>query len=196
MKSSEEQVDLRIRRTHKLLWEALMALLSIRAFEEITVTDICERAMVHRTTFYKHYEDKYALLEQGMHQMYDELVDAEEHAPPSAFSIDHPPPYFIRLFEHVAEHQQFYKLMLCGEGIGRFQKLVKNYIVEQASAKMRELAPANQMPPVPVAMHVQFVAGAVLSLLTWWLENDMPLPPRSMAQYLLRMSDHSMLLHI
>src|SRR5215472_1916718 len=159
MKSSEEQVDLRIRRTHKLLWEALMALLATRAFEDITVTNICDRAMVHRTTFYKHYEDKYALLEQGMRQMYDALVAEEEHVPPSAFSIDHPPPYFIRLFEHVAEHQQFYKLMLCGEGIGRFQKLVKEYIAEVAEAKIREFAPANAHPDVPLAMHVQFLAG-------------------------------------
>ena len=86
MKTSFEQADLRVRRTHKLLWEALMAELSERAFEEITVKDICERAMVHRTTFYKHYEDKYALLEQGMRQMYDALVAEVVHAPPSAFS--------------------------------------------------------------------------------------------------------------
>src|SRR5947208_16940538 len=127
MKTSFEQADLRVRRTHKLLWEALMAELSERAFEEITVKDICERAMVHRTTFYKHYEDKYALLEQGMRQMYNALL-AEVSMPPSAFSADDPPPYFIHLFEHVAEHQQFYKLMLCGEGIGRFQTLVKDYV--------------------------------------------------------------------
>src|SRR6516225_9814035 len=144
MKTSLEQADLRVRRTHKLLWEALMAELSERTFEEITVSDICERAMVHRTTFYKHYEDKYALLEQGLRQMYDALVAEVVHAPPSAFSMDHPPPYFLRVFEHVAEHQQFYKLMLCGEGISRFQKLVKEYIVEQASAKMHELALTNQ----------------------------------------------------
>jgi AcrR family transcriptional regulator len=185
MKTSFEQGDLRVRRTHKLLWEALMAELSERAFEEITVKDICERAMVHRTTFYKHYEDKYALLDQGMRQMYDALVAAEEHVPPSAFSVEHPPPYFIHLFEHVAQHQQFYKLMLCGEGVGRFQKLVKEYIAEVAEAKVRELTPANQPLAVPLAMHVQFVAGAVLSLLAWWLENDMPLSPHQMAQYLL-----------
>jgi AcrR family transcriptional regulator len=196
MKTSFEQADLRVRRTHKLLWEALMAELSMRSFEEITVKDICDRAMVHRTTFYKHYEDKYALLERGMRQMYDALIAADEHMPPSAFSMDHPPPYFLRLFEHVAEHQQFYKLMLCGEGIGRFQKLVKEYIAEVASAKMRELAPANQELTVPLAMHVQCIAGAVLSLLAWWLENDMPLSPRSMAQYLLSMSAHSTLLHM
>lgn len=196
MKTSEEQVDLRVRRTHKLLWEALMAELSEQAFEKITVKDICERAMVHRTTFYKHYEDKYALLQQGMRQMYDALVAEEEHRPPSAFSVEHPPPYFIRLFEHAAQHQHFYKLMLCGEGIGRFQKLVKEYIAEVAEPKVREWTPpANQHFAVPPAMQVQFVVGAVLSLLAWWLEHDMPLSPQQMAQYLLARhgtwSDHA-----
>src|ERR1019366_1304954 len=123
MKTSEKQADLRVRRTHKLLWEALMALLAERAFEAITVKNICDRAMVHRTTFYKHYEDKYALLSQGVRQMYDVLLRVEEHVLPSAFSPGDPPPHFVRLFTHVAEYQQFYKLMLCGEGIGRFQKL-------------------------------------------------------------------------
>jgi AcrR family transcriptional regulator len=184
-KSPYEHADLRVRRTHKLLWEALMAELSERTFEEITVTDICERAMVHRTTFYKHYEDKYALLEQGIRQMYDDLLAEEEHKPPSAYSVEHPPPYFIRLFEHAEQHQHFYKLMLCGEGIGHFQKLVKEYIAEVVSAKVRELPPANQHPTVPPAMHAHFVAGAALSLLAWWLENDMPFSPHQMAQYLL-----------
>ncbi len=185
IKSPYGQTDLRVRRTHKLLWEALMAELSERTFEEITVTDICERAMVHRTTFYKHYEDKYALLEQGIRQMYDDLLAEEEHKPPNAYSVEHPPPYFIRLFEHAAQHQHFYKLMLCGEGIGRFQKLVKEYIAEVVSAKVRELPPSNQHLAVPIAMHAQFVAGAALSLLAWWLENDMPFSPHQMAQYLL-----------
>ena len=185
IKSPFEKEDLRVRRTHKLLWEALMAELSERTFEEITVKDICERAMVHRTTFYKHYEDKYALLEQGMRQMYDDLLAEEAHKSPSAYSLEHPPPYFIRLFEHAAQHQGFYKLMLCGEGIGQFQKLVKEYIVEVASAKMRVMASANQHLAVPLAMQVQFFAGGVLSLLAWWLENDMPLSPHQMAQNLL-----------
>jgi AcrR family transcriptional regulator len=189
MKSSSEPADLRVRRTHKLLWEALMAELSERPFEEITVKDICERAMVHRTTFYKHYEDKYALLEQGMRQMYAALVAEEEHLPPSAFSTDDPPPYFVRLFEHAAQHQRFYKLMLCGEGSGRFQNLVKGYIAEVVSTKLRKLPPAGRHSALPqtvaVAMHAQFMAGAALSLLAWWLENGMPLTPRQMAQYLL-----------
>lgn len=185
MKMSEEQADLRVRRTHKLLWEALMALLAERAFETITVKDICDRAMVHRTTFYKHYEDKYALLSQGMRQMYDVLLRAEEHVPPGASSPGGPPPYFVRLFVHVAEHQPFYKLMLCGEGIGRFQKLFKDYVVEQGETESEPFAPVDQKSAVPLTIHRQFMAGAVISTLIWWLENDMPHSPQQMAHYLL-----------
>ena len=120
-----------------------------------------------------------------MRQMYDALLAEVVHAPPAAFSADHPPPYFIRLFEHVAEHQHFYRLMLCGDGIGRFQKLVKDYVAENAEAKLRAFTPDRQKPAVPIAMRVQSLAGAVLSILTWWLENDMPLSSHEMAQYLL-----------
>ena len=181
----EEPADLRVRRTHKLLWEALMAELSYRSFEEITIQQICERAMVHRSTFYKHYEDKYALLAQGIRQMYDDLVAYEEHLPPSAFSMEHPPIYFLRLFEHAATHPHFYKLMVCGEGGGRFQKLVKEYLAEVLSAKETEVTPTNKHCTYPLAMQAHVVAGAVLSLLAWWLEHDMPFSPRQMAQYLL-----------
>jgi AcrR family transcriptional regulator len=141
--------------------------------------------MVHRTTFYKHYEDKYALLEQGIRQMYDDLLAAKEHQPPSAYSVEHPPPYFMRLFEHAGQHQQFYRLMLCGEGIGRFQKLLKEYIAEVVSTSMGESSQTNQHFAVPIDMHAHFVAGSTLSLLAWWVEHDMPFTPHQMAQYLL-----------
>jgi len=185
MKSAPNQADLRVRRTHKLLWEALLAELAERPFEDITVKDLCARAMVHRTTFYTHYVDKYALLEQGMRELVAAWAGDEPHRPPNAHTADQPPAYFIRLFEQAAEHQQFYRLMLCGDGVGRFQKQLKTYIADLATAKAREVSQANAPLAVPVAMHAQFVAGAAVSLLAWWLENDMPLSPHQMAQYLL-----------
>ncbi len=180
MKTFEGQEDLRVRRTHKLLWEALMAELSARPFEQITVKDICERAMVHRTTFYKHYEDKYALLEQGMRQMYDILL-ADVNMPSPMPSVNDPHALLVRIFVHVAEHQQFYKLMLCGDGISRFQKLVKEYITEHTQVKISTLPLVDQSLVVPPAVQAQFFAGALISILAWWLENDMPLTPKQVA---------------
>ena len=53
----EKPVDLRIRRTRKMLQDAFMALMAEKPFAEITVQDITERAMVNRGTFYDHFAD-------------------------------------------------------------------------------------------------------------------------------------------
>jgi AcrR family transcriptional regulator len=181
-----EQVDLRVRRTHKLLWEALLAELSERPFEEITVSAICERAMVHRTTFYKHYEDKYDLLEKGVRNIYASLIGGGEHLPPSAYSPAHPPPYFVRLFEHAAEHERFYRLMLAGAGVHRFQQLLRDSIVQFASTQRADSRYAEQSISVPLSLHAQFMAGGTLSVLGWWLQEGKPFSPHQMAGYLVQ----------
>jgi GAF domain-containing protein len=55
---THEQIDPRVRRTHKLLQEALLELAAERGFDAVTVGDIARRASVNRATFYRHYQDK------------------------------------------------------------------------------------------------------------------------------------------
>jgi AcrR family transcriptional regulator len=68
--------DPRIRRTRRLLQEALGTLMQSKSFDEISVQDIAEAATVNRATFYDHYTDKYALLDAmvagGFHQLLHE----------------------------------------------------------------------------------------------------------------------------
>ena len=77
MNDNEKQLDLRIRRTHKLLWNSLFELMTQtqpkQKYSAITINQICDRAMVHRTTFYKHFEDKDALLAFGF-KRYGEMI--------------------------------------------------------------------------------------------------------------------------
>jgi AcrR family transcriptional regulator len=68
--------DPRIRRTRKLLQEALGTLMQSKSFDEISVQDIAEVATVNRATFYDHYTDKFALLDAliagGFHKVLHE----------------------------------------------------------------------------------------------------------------------------
>ena len=60
--------DLRVRRTRKLLQQAFLECTIEKGFAALTVRDITERAMVNRSTFYRHYLDKYDLLEQYINE--------------------------------------------------------------------------------------------------------------------------------
>ncbi len=50
-------------RTHKAICNALVELLKDKPFEKITVQNILEAPPVTRTTFYKHFRDKYEIAE-------------------------------------------------------------------------------------------------------------------------------------
>jgi AcrR family transcriptional regulator len=57
------EADPRVKRTRKLLQDAFMELLAEKSFHAISVRDIAERAALNRATFYAHFEDKYALMD-------------------------------------------------------------------------------------------------------------------------------------
>ena len=48
-------------RTDKAIKQALIHLLNVKPFEKITVQDILDETPVTRSTFYKHFHDKYEM---------------------------------------------------------------------------------------------------------------------------------------
>lgn len=183
MKTSNQSLDLRVRRTYKFLWDALMSLMTGRDIESITVTEICERAMVHRTTFYKHYEDKYGLLYHGIQDELNALFEAVDMAmdkPSEEEELDKRA-WLIAVFEHVLEHEGFYRLMLTGDGSGKFNTLLRKSLAERLE---RRLGGEGHQMSIPVSLHAQWNAAAMVSMIAWWLENDCPFTPAEMINYI------------
>ncbi|MEL0537510.1 TetR/AcrR family transcriptional regulator [Staphylococcus debuckii] len=69
--------DLRVVKTKRALSESLLSLLENKPFSSITVNMICEEALVHRTTFYKHFFDKYDLLSYLLHNLTQDYFDKD-----------------------------------------------------------------------------------------------------------------------
>lgn len=62
-------------KTQKKFEETLLKLMEAKKFEAITVNDITELADVNRSTFYRHYLDKYDLLEKIEDNILSEIID-------------------------------------------------------------------------------------------------------------------------
>jgi AcrR family transcriptional regulator len=187
MNSQDGHVDLRVRRTRKLLWEALLDLIAEKDFESITVRELCERAMVHRTTFYNHYLDKYDLLEQGIQAMYDDLLVVAPLASeaPANFAWDTPPETLIAVFDHITGHRKLYERMLSHPGVNTFRNLLRDYLRDYVTMRMDSVTPVN--PEVPESVMIHFTVGAMLELITGWIESDWPYTSRDLALYTMRL---------
>ena len=67
--------DLRIIKTKKNLYDSLTKLMSIKEFEDIKVSDVCNLALINRSTFYAHFNDKYELLNSFIYDLKDDLQE-------------------------------------------------------------------------------------------------------------------------
>ena len=71
----EKKIDLRIIKTKKNIYDAFISLMSEKTFEEIKVSEICDRALINRSTFYSHFDDKYTLFDSLISDMKHSLLD-------------------------------------------------------------------------------------------------------------------------
>jgi AcrR family transcriptional regulator len=178
--------DLRVRRTHKLLREALVALIEEQRFDSLTVEAIAERAMVSRAAFYRHYQDKYDLVEQ----IFEEAMQTMMHDIDrgwSGASQDHPPEPWVRLFEHFTAYGRLYRALLGEKGSPWFQANMRAYLAEMIGERTAELsfAPNQKRMREQRAFASGFVpallAGLLIDAITWWFQQKQPDPPRQIA---------------
>lgn len=170
--------DRRVRRTRRILHDALTTLVLEKGYERITVQDILDHADVGRSTFYAHFRDKEALLVACFDGMRDDLQ--REFA---ALAPGEPPdpagPAAI-VFHHAHRHRLVYKA-LCGRKGGN---LVYRHLNRLISDLVREhlrphLAAAGSDLPADVV--AEFYAGATIGLLMWWIDQDFRYGPTRMA---------------
>lgn len=159
--------DLRVKRTHKLLYSALLNLMEKHPFENITVKQICDLAMVHRTTFYTHFQDKFDLLSRAMKQIADEEFKGIVNA---SFS---PADNFRELFSLAMKHKKLFSILLADE-----RDSLRNLLRREMGRGIKEyLARHHSMDRDSVDMQIKIEAyiGAVLGVITWWIESKVPI---------------------
>lgn len=72
----KEKTDLRVIKTRASIKRVFLELIKKKPAEKITVTEIAEKAMINKGTFYLHYQDVYALYEETLHDNIIEFVEA------------------------------------------------------------------------------------------------------------------------
>lgn len=163
-------VDRRARRTRQALHEALIQLIIERDYDEITVMDIADAANVGRSTFYAHFTDKDDLLRSGTVHFRDMLL--REHAARRGESASDAPLLSFSRFmtEHLKERKRLYRALQRGRAGPIIWDAFRLYVAElvrtELSARARKGTKAYE-----TELAVQFIVGAFMSVLTWWMDR-------------------------
>jgi AcrR family transcriptional regulator len=150
-------------------------LLLEKPYDDITVQAILDRADIGRATFYHHFRDKLDVVDAVAEEMFEGLHDTD----PVTASAGRLP--VLGLFRHAGERYRSLRAMLDTPGAEVFWTQSHAALCSAIESSLTTPAARRSRSAVPAPIQAQFVAGALLGVLKWWLRAGMPHPPEQMA---------------
>lgn len=164
------KLDIRVVRTHEQLSAGLVKLLSNKSFEDLSVSEICDTAKVHRATFYKHFNDKYEFLNFCFDNELSKISFDVSEALPTAENIKENFMSFIKAtFEFVCSKQALFSVILSNKytaSLGAsFTNAVYNYCLE----KVKVLLPGTDNKRAE--LFAAFYSNAFIGVVTHYAKS-------------------------
>lgn len=172
-------IDRRVARSRELLHQALFSLILEKAYEAITVEDICERANVGRSTFYAHFTSKDDLKRRGLEHLRRELIDHQRKASSPADENVRGLAFTLTMFEHARDHIHLYRALVGSRGGAIALTTIRQTLCEIVRGELAEIQDKDAHG-IPREFAVQYIVGAYMAVLTWWLDGGAKLPPSRM----------------
>lgn len=171
--------DLRVIKTLESIDHALLDCLKKMSFNKITVGMLCTRARINRTTFYKHYKDKFDLLDNYISRTMDEFkkendvvfVDAE----PDAINEDQYKLPFRKTVDFIISKKDIYEILWTAQ-IDRniFDEMIETVaekILKRNIAHHPEIK-TDQEKFFKASLFANIFAYNHLMAVRWWIAND------------------------
>jgi AcrR family transcriptional regulator len=153
------------------LRDALVELIEERGFDRLTVTEISERAMVSRATFYRNHWSKYDLVEQIFNDAMTELAPGEDTRPLEQRSTE--------FFEHVADYSRLYTALLGTRGSPWFANKMRSTLAQRITEHLNtSQTPATASTRARPGLMPTLIAGMYVETVIWWVAQE-PRPPTS-----------------
>lgn len=166
----EYKEDIRIQKTRRDLRNSIINLLTKKPIEKISVTEICDNALINRITFYKYYEDKYTLLDDSLHEIKDDILRKLPNKK-NITSIEEASQYLadiINVLINFIENNTLLIESLYKNGNNKLFNIITNICEGTINDLLNEI---NKIKPIKYNIPAlsSFILGGFMSTIYYWL---------------------------
>ena len=177
--ATEKKEDRRVRRTKKLLTQALTQLLQEKQINEITVKELTDLADMNRGTFYLYYKDMFDMLEKiedGMFEALDAIVSLHEHDDVSQQTK----PILLDLFRFIQDNQEMCRVLLSPHGDMNFLHRLNEVVREKCLKAWPNIR--KEKGEADFDYHYSFVVFGCAGIIRAWVNRNCPESAEKMAE--------------
>ncbi len=154
----------RRRESQEKIEKVFIELLQTKEITEITISDICKRTELNRSTFYANYTDIYELADTIREKLEQEVNELYENDMVNKCAAD-----YLRLFHHIKNNQIFYKT---------YFKLGYD---NEHYVNLGMLNPNNEyFPERHLEYHIEFHKAGINAIIKKWLNSGCVESPEEM----------------
>jgi len=149
--------------------------------DETNITDLCKRANINRTTFYKHYKDLKDISSELEAEFIYNAFSTRDDIEILDF-MKNPCPSFKKLNKNVLENKAFYKTILRPERLSIFIEKISTYLTEDI-IKYRPKFTSIFKDTEHLKLAVYSTVGSIASIYSMWLRGNFKMPIEELSKH-------------
>ncbi len=172
--------DNRRANTKKAIQEAMVALLKIESFDDITTIKIAKEAGISRSSFYIHYKDKFELIDSCQQTLFNQveyIFEKHEGNKEQAF---------LEIFEFL-KRERLLSALISANGTREFQAFIVNKVRIFINTDFQNRFGREELSPVEKEYSSIYFAYAFFGLCQSWIANGKKESPRQMTNLILKL---------
>ena len=172
----------RAQRTREDLQKTLIELMGEKAYDAITIQDIADRANIGRTTFYLHFNTKDELFFSCHEAMVSKFPIAPLHPLTREELLSSEAPEGLKsAYQHLEDSRGMLYAIFQGKDSLLIMRRIRDWNAQEIEANLRSVF-AEADSTIPLDVLANYLAGAQIALLHWWLEKRQPHKLANLAQ--------------
>lgn len=161
-------------RSRRFIRQAFLELLKEKRFDKITVTDIVNRADINRSTFYAHYTDVKALIEEIQYEIVNRSVSLIKEMDFLEL-LNSPVPFLRKLIDIANENRELYAIL--GKTALSFSQLEKIKVLLVEKAMNLSEIPEEIRRQKKFEVRVNFFVGGIINVYQQYLVGTLDATP-------------------
>ncbi len=185
-----KKTDLRVKRTNKMIVEAFIRLVEEKGFEQVTVQDIAEEAMINRATFYAHYKDKQDLYERIFDlaiEAFTSVLSPTDLLQGNRLRVKQIEFLMTHIYQNIQKNSKFYLTVMDGASMEILRKKIADILYEQYAHIFNRLKITENDIEVPMDFIIEYMTSIFIGTLHWWLTTDSDMTPDHLAKLVIKL---------